>query len=952
MFDIFLEKIKKLLNSRLIPIVCIYLGLFAVLVHRLFVLQIVEGQEHAEVSEYLQTNKREIKSTRGNIYDRNGELLAYNELSYSVMLEDSSAITSNDQRNKIIHQLITIIENNGDTLDNEFFIVQNSDGSFEFTISGTALTRFKKTAFTYVLEDNQLTEEQVNATAEDVYKFLKNGNGSKITKMFNISDEYSVEETLKIMGIRYALLSNYPKYLQITVASNVSDKTVAAVMESSGDMPGVSIAQHTHRVYEDSKYFAHILGYTGLISASELESFEKEKADYYNATDIIGKTGIEKEYESYLGGKKGQEIIAVNNFGKIIDVVEREEPIAGNDVYLTIDKELQIAAYNILEKQIAGILVSKLQPDMNYGTKGESASDILTPIYEVYYALIDNNIIDINSLDDEDATDLEKRVYEKFNNNMEDILKQLDVYLDYDNTVTNDKAGHMKEFLDYFYEVLISNNILMQNSIPSDDAQYKAYKNGRLSLSAFLKYALSKNWIDLGKLNVGDKYYTAKEHYDRLTAYGKNILRNDSKFNKMIYRNLVFSYKLSGTEICLLLFDQGVLKYKEDDVNRLKAGAISPYQFMINKLKSLEITPAMLALDPYSGSLVITDVNSGDVLAMVTYPSYDNNKFADKIDSAYFSQLLNDKSLPMYSRPTQEIIAPGSVFKMVTAAAALEEGVVTPYEEIRDLGIFEKISHPAKCHRYPGTHGSVNVTEALKVSCNYYFYEVAYRLGTDTTGRFRDQIGLSKLAKYAEMFGLGTKSGVELYETNASNISNEDAIRSSIGQGNHVYTPVQLSRYITTIANRGTVYDLTILDKIVDKDGQIVLKNKATVINNLSNFKSSTWDSIQNGLYSVANTSGGSVYRLYNDLGITVAGKTGTSQVGKSRPNNALFVSYAPFENPEISVTAVIPNGHTSGNAAELTKYIYTYYYNLGDKDELVEGEVSTPINDGVAFSD
>ncbi|NLK27083.1 MAG: hypothetical protein GX306_01860, partial [Clostridiales bacterium] len=197
MFDIVLDYIKKILKSRLFPITIIFIGLFSIIIYRLFVLQIVNGPVIAEKTNLKDTKTREIKSTRGNIYDRNGKLLASNVLSYSVMMEDSSAITSNEQRNKVIHHLINIIENNGDTLDNKFFIRQNENGEFEFTVEGSALTRFKKNAFAYMMEDDELTQEQKDATAEEVYEFLKHGTGDNYTDMFGISDEYSVEDTLK-----------------------------------------------------------------------------------------------------------------------------------------------------------------------------------------------------------------------------------------------------------------------------------------------------------------------------------------------------------------------------------------------------------------------------------------------------------------------------------------------------------------------------------------------------------------------------------------------------------------------------------------------------------------------------------------------------------------------------------------------------------------------------------
>lgn len=940
MLDVILDFIKKILKSRLFPITIIYLVLFAVVINRLFVLQIIKGPTIEVQNELKDMEQRDLDSTRGNIYDRNGKLLATNELSYSVVMQDINV--SNEEFNSIIYKLVNLIEKNGNTLDTEFYIQKNKNGEFEFTVEGKDLTRFKKLAYTYVLKDNELTEEQQNASAKDVFEFLKNGTGDNFTNMFGISDQYTDEEALKIMNVRFAFLSNYPKYNLVTLASKVNDTTVAAVMENSAELKGVDVKQETSRVYEDSKYFAQIIGYTGKISA---EQYENQKTKKYSTTDVVGKTGIENRYEEQLAGVKGKETVSVKS-GKVIKVEDRVEPVAGNDIYLTIDADLQKNCYLLLEKEINKILLSSIVPDMNYGSKGESATDITIPIYEVYNALINNNVIDITAFQDSNATALEKETYIKYQVALKDVFSKLDGLLRMDSTTTNDKAGDMQDFLNYFYKELINQKILLKDSIPEDDKTFNDYKNNKISLSSFLQYALSNNWIDLTALNIGDEYYSAEELYQKLITNSKELLRQDDLFNKLIYRNLIFSYKLTGTEICLLLFDQGVLEYKEADVNSLKNGGISAYTFLRSKLSNLEITPEMLALDPCNGSIVITDVKTGEVLALVSYPGYDNNKLANKVDSQYYSQLLKNNSLPLTNFALKSRIAPGSTFKMVTSVTALEEGVVTPSEQIRDLGEFTKISPAAKCHIYPNTHGLVDIVDALKVSCNYFFYEMGWRLSMDNVGLYKPEIGLSKIAKYADLFGFNETSGIELDES-PPKISDIDAVRSSIGQGSNYFTPAELSRYVTTIANRGTCFDLTLLDKVEDKDGNVILQNSAKVNHTLDNISKSTWDAVYNGMNAVVNTSGGSVEPLFRGFDVTVAGKTGTSQVSKVNPNNALFLSFAPYDAPEISVTAVIPRGYTSHNTAELCKKIYSLYFDKVDIQTLLNSYTESSSNTG-----
>jgi penicillin-binding protein 2 len=942
LLDVFLDYFKKLAKSRLFPVTLIYLVLFGVIINRLFVLQIVEGPEITVASELKYAKQRDVKSTRGNIYDRNGVLLATNKLSYSVVMEGVS-ITSNKEYNAIIDRLVKLIESSGDTLDTEFYITINEKGEFEFTVKGKALTRFLENAYAYVLVDDELTEEQKNSTPQEVFDFLKHGTGNAVAPMFSISDDYSDEEALKIMSVRYALFINYPKYLQVTVASGVSDKTVAAIKENNSDLRGVDIQQQASRVYEDSLYFSHLLGYTGLISSDELEAKElaekenKDEENTYNSTDMIGKSGLEQVYEQYLSGKKGTETVTVNSNGRVTEIEQTEDPIAGNDLYLTIDSILQKNVYLLLEKEITNILLSSIVPTMSYGSKGESASEITIPIYEVYNALINNNIIDVNEFDSADASTLEKSTKTKYETALRDIDRKYNDMLALDNITTNDKAGDMEDFLDYFYSVLVSNHILLKSSIPENDTTYQSYLGNNISLSAFLQSALANNWIDLSILGIGDEYYSAEELYQKLIDYTKGILKEDNKFQKMIYRNLIFSYKLSGNEICLLLFDQDVLEYNESEINNLRNGNISSYKFITDKIKDLKITPGMLALEPCSGSVVITDVKTGDVLAMVTYPSYDNNLFANKIDSNYYNQLLKDNSYPLLNRAISTRTAPGSTFKMITAVAALEEGVTTPSEKIVDLGQFTKINPAPKCHIYPGSHGAVDIVDALKVSCNYFFFEMGWRLSIDNNGKYDSNLGLTKLQEYATQFGLDETSGLELSELNPQ-ISTQDAVRSSIGQGSNNYTPAQLSKYITTLANRGTCYNLTLLDKIEDKDGTVILDNSATVDHDLTDVRESTWDTVWDGMYAVTNVNGGSVYTDYSNFDVKIAGKTGTAQISKSHANNALFVSFAPYESPKISVTTVIPNGYTSHNAAALTKNIYSLYFKKADANTLLNG--------------
>lgn len=932
------EILKSIVSSRLFILTIVFGIMFAVLIQRIFQLQIVNGNTYLENFTLKIKKEKTIPSTRGKIYDRNGEVLAYNELAYAVTIEDNGNYSSTKEKNKalndIIYQLINIIEANGDDIINDFNIVMDGSGNYSYTVSDTQLLRFL--ADIYGKANVEDIGENADNSASEVIEYLRG------EKKYDIGDNYTNEEALKIITIRFAMSANsYQKYLATTVATDVSDETVAVVMENEDVLQGVSIEEGSIRRYVDSEYFAHIIGYTGKASQEELDSLKKEN-DSYKQTDVVGKSGIEKYMETQLQGTKGTEQVYVDNLGKVIETDSKTEPIAGNNVQLTIDKDLQEAVYKIIEQKLAGILVSKIQNIKEYvPTSNASASDIIIPIDDVYFALIDNNVIDINHFSNENASATESAVYSKYENKKASVIASIAEQLTGSNSQAyKNLSDEMKVYVSYLVTFLTDNGIMLKSSIDTDDDTYKAWKNETISLKDYLSYAISKNWIDITKIDVEKRYADTNEIFNSLIAYVEKSLTSNAEFDKKLYKYMIKENILSGQEICLMLFDQGILKAEDTTTPSLAISAAGgAYKFIVSKIEDLEITPAQLALWPCSGSCVVTDVNTGEVLACVTYPSYDNNKFANSIDADYYNKLLNDKSYPLLNRATQQKTAPGSTFKMVTATAGLEEGVISTTEQIDDLGVFTKVEQPPKapkCWKYTSshmTHGKINVSEALRDSCNYFFYEVGWRLSLTSSDQYSSQTGLDKLREYATKYGLSETSGIEITESEPQ-ITDEDSIRSSIGQGTNNFTNVQLSKYVTTVANSGTCYNLTLLDKLIDSNGNVIEDYQPTVYNTLDDIKSSTWTSIHEGMRMVVENLG-----AFKGIELPVAGKTGTAQEVTTKPNHALFVSYAPYDNPEVAITVQIPNGYSSTSAAEVGRDVVKYYFNLTDDSEVITGK-------------
>ena len=924
-------------------VLCVIAG---ILIYRVFSLQIVNGQTYLDDFQLKIEKERSLASARGNIYDRNGNLLAYNELAYSVTIEDvyESGRFKNRNINNTLYTIIKMIEKNHDSVISGYEVILNENGEFEFSVSGTKLLRYLADIYGHKSIDD-LKLEQRNASPDEVVEYLcstkKYGIGTYTDpddyKSFVPCEGFTKDELLKLITIRDAMSANtYQKYIPTTIATDVSDETVAVIMENLDGLDGIAIAEDTVRRYVEGEYFSQIIGYTGKASSEELAELKLVNAEYA-ANDIIGKTGIEQTMETTLQGIKGSETVYVDNLGRVIEATNYVEPIAGNDVYLTIDKDLQMAAYNILEQNIAGILVSKIRNVKEYiPSENASSANIIIPIYDVYFALFDNNIIKIAQMSDEEAGETEVLAYERFIEQQESVIARIYEEMYDKNTVYSRLSKEYQSYESFIIdELLTDKEVLLKDAIDKEDEIYLSYNDdGSISMSEYLRYAISNGWIDVSKLNVDSDYADSQEIYDKLSAYINDQLPKQKEFSKLIIKYMIKNNKISGKMVCNLLWEQEIIQISEDEMDALNQNKTTAYNFMLERIKNLEITPAQLALDPFSGSMVITDVDNGDVLALVSYPSYDNNQMANGVDAEYFSAILADKTTPLYNYATQQRTAPGSTYKMVSATAALGEEILSTSSKITCYGFYETGDSIARCWIHPGAHGSLNVIGGIQHSCNAFFYEIGHKLSM-TDNLYDSQTGLAILRKYADMYGLSETSGVEIEEYSPK-ISDTDPVRSAIGQGTNNFTTAQLARYVTTVANRGTCYNLTLIDKVTDSNNNLLFDNQATVRNTMDEISTSTWNAIQQGMRRVVE---GKLY--FNELDITAAGKTGTAQESKSRANHALFVCFAPYEKPEVAIATRIAFGYSSDYAAQTTKDVLAFYYGEDDTEDIVTGTAS-----------
>lgn len=683
------------INLRFNIIAILVYAIGIILIAQLFNLQIVNGESYREQSNTRLSRVIKIDSSRGSILDRSGNELAGVRAVNNIELIKTNI--SDEDLNKCILNLVNLLNEQQVSYKDDFPIKINP---FEYTISGEELENWK--------EKNKIEQE---ATAEEAF--------NKFKSKYQITNE-DVEDIRKIISMRYLIATTgYSATKSITIAEDVNDVVVAQINERNSEFPGVSIDTKSVRTYNNGTLAAHVIGYTRTISDDEY----KERKDTYEMDDIIGKTGIEAVFEEYLKGTSGEKQVEMSVDGTITGEYTTKDAIAGSDVVLTIDANLQ----KVTEEALANC------------------------------------------------------------------------------------------------------------------------------------------------------------------------------------------------------------------VEKIKSGGFAE------------------TYDARGGSAVVMDVNTGDVLAMASYPSYEPQWFVGKLETDKWNYMNDSKTHPLLNKAIQGTYEPGSIFKMITAIAGLESGTITPKEKINDTGVYRKYGLEMKCWYYTSYHrghGYVNVTQALQHSCNYFFYE---------TG---DRTGIDAIAKYALHFGLGKKTGIELPSEQTGTLAQReegwgpgDTLNASIGQGDNSFTPVQIAKYISSIANGGTVVQPTIVKTILNADGTEVPKEE---IDNFVNQKlgiDNTDDGIQinpeniqiarEGMRMATSEAGGTAYSRFKDFKVEVAGKTGSAEAGVDENQkdivNAWFVCFAPYENPEVAVVVLVENGGHGNYAAEVARDVLDQYFGMNETSSVEESLTAIP---------
>lgn len=684
----------------IITIIVYIIGI--ILIVQLFNLQVVNGESYREQSNTRLSRIISIEAARGSILDRSGNELAGVRAQNNIELFKTNI--GNEELNQAILKLVNLLNEYQISYTDTFPIKIEP---YEFTIKDEELTKWKKT---YKIDENASPAE-----AFDEFK-----------EKYEITTD-NAQDARKIISIRYKITTTgYSATKSITIAEDVSNEVVAQISERNSEFPGVNISTEAVRTYSSGTLAAHVIGYTRIISQEEYEA----NKETYDMDDIIGKTGIEYMFEKYLKGTDGEKQVDMSVDGTITGEYVTQNAVAGNDVVLTIDANLQ---------------------------------------------------------------------------------------------------------------------------------------------------------------------------------------------------------KVTETSL-------------ENCINKIKSGGFSE------------------TYDARGGAVVVMNVNTGEVLASASYPTYNPEWFIGTLETDKWNYMNDSKTHPLLNKTIQAAYEPGSIFKMITAIAGLETGVITPKEQMYDTGIYKKYGEEWKCWYYTDYHrghGYVNVTQALQHSCNYFFYE---------TG---DRAGIDAIARYALHFGLGKKTGIELPSELSGTVASKenkkqwnpgDTLNAAIGQGDNNYTPMQIARYLSAIANGGTVVKPTLIKTIIKPDGTEVPREE---IENYTNEKlgiQNEDDGItinpeniniaKEGMRMATSEAGGTAYSIFKNFKVEVAGKTGSAEAGKDENDNdvvhAWFVCFAPYENPEIAVVAMIENGGHGNYAAEIARDVLNQYFGSNETTVINESSTAVPYTEEI----
>ena len=917
----FYKRLSELVKSRLFVMLGGVVLLFSIIGARLFMLQILDGEEYLQAAKASIMQTLSIPASRGTIYDRYGRPLATNQAAFSVKFDDSVKLSLTNRNKQLSDAVKTYLGSGNDISDT--LPITNSSSNRSFTFSNEEdETKWKQSI--------GLSGRQLKMSADEVYDFL--------TEKYISDDSLNEETKRKILSLA---TETDDKNLLILSLIQLLDKNNETLAD---DLP----------ISKTTPYTFLFDGNSSKEASWKKEVSMKDEELNYNAEQTVDYLEELFNIPSCLSENTKRELLSVR-YALYLKRYRKYQPVT---IALNVNSK---TVSSIEEKNdiFPGVYIDT--DSLRYYNCGEYFSHMLGYIGKIsdteYEELKDDGYTSDSIIGKSGVESL----YEKQLNGK-----------DGERVVEVDAAGRRistvetKEPVSGSNVYLTIDEKLQKTAFDSLESALSEVLIRKLTSSSLKDMPISLKELFVSMVNSNN--VSIKDIYnstDGVSLQLKNmILAQNPSFDltkdedmesaKLTVTNAIENNTISAKQMILLLIEQGVITADDDYKAKIQNGAISPLSVIIEKLRSKDLRPAETDLDPCSGSVVVENIHTGETLTLVTYPSYDNNRFVNNFDSEYYSKLLNDPATPLVNRPLRQKKAPGSTFKMVTAIAGLETGVITPYSYITDQGTFKKAGLPyARCWTVTsggGSHGAINVSTALEVSCNYFFYETSYRMGNTAEGTATNSIETIK--KYAEAFGLGNYTGIEIGEyapniaspeykeeitkrfnpdatTSQTRWTDGDTIRAAIGQSVNNYAPVHMAKYVATLANGGTRYTMHMIDRVETADG-IVTEQKTPTVESTIDIKEENLKAVYQGMLAVTSGSRGTLRKVFKDFPIKVAAKSGTAQENLSRSSHTWFVCFAPYDDPQISISVMIPFGENSYSpAAVVAKDVISEYMGL-----------------------
>lgn len=915
----YLEQFLDLCKNRIFVMLCGIIVLFAIIVLRLFSLQIIHGTKYEESITASVSKELPVAAPRGGIYDRYGRPLAVNTVAYCVQIDGSQELElSSEERQKLAKDLTEWLFDNGHTHTDALPISKKAP--YAFTFEGT--DEEKEAQELRWKNSIGLDKKQKKMTAEECLDWL--------LKEYNTPKSYSAQEKRTYLSL---CMSDDRNLMALTLALKLNEFGEEIVDE----LPMAKESPYTFQ-FNGNKNREKSWKESVAMEGKELHYGSMKTLDYLR---------------EYFGLPEGLPNDLVRNTLGIRYSMYLQRYQQFQTVNVATDVSAKTLAY-IEENQDTFPCVIIDTISLREYPEGEYFAHILGYIrqmtesdYALYKDDVDAKGNPIYSQSDIVGQDGMEKLYERELNGTDG-----KVQIEVDNqgrrmsTINSTEPTPGKDLfltLDSKLQKVAYDTLEeeLRNAVLSK-------LGGSVSTTELFASMINVNHISASDMLYAEEGTVQYEVCQRLKQAQPDFDPEKEGAAEAAKDFLLESLEKGGVsqrELMMMMIEQEHIDVTEEERGGIDSGSLSPLSLIIKKLSNGEMSPAVTGLDPCTGSVFVTQVGTGEVLASVTYPSYDNNELVNTFNNSYYNGLLQDGNTPLVNRPLKQKKAPGSTFKMIVALAGMETGTITPNTLIVDKGIFKDAGLPyARCWVYSntgGTHGPVNVSHALEVSCNYFFYELGYRLGNPDGGEITETTtnrSIAVMNEYMAAFGLNDFTGLELDEygptmaspankekavktfnpdatTSQTRWTNGDTIRAAIGQSINSYTPAQMTKYISTLANGGTLYKLHMVDHIQNPDGSLHSETEE-VVENVIEFKKENLQAVYDGMYLVTSGTRGTIRGAFKDLPVKVAAKTGTAEEDKNRSSHTWFVCFAPYDDPQIAITIMMPFAEKSGASA------------------------------------